>query len=267
MDILSIYKTLKETPSDYLVYAVFIFVSVWLFKEVRNTYLKNISDELARSEKSLCIYAKAYRNICKFENNEIDPIELSLQLEQLPSICSKKVFNCYMDWEKNRSQGTILKMKNCIENEMYFHKSQQNSELISWVRDDSVIDIFVNSLKKSPTRSFFWPFLYTFFILMASALFIILIDYLSKLNTINQIISSFYITGGMFLLILIMSILEFIMFKKIVKKLFFTILTIFYIGLIAIILSYRPSYGGIVLVIVCAIYWYIIIKKNLIKIN
>ena len=244
MDILSIYKTLKETPSDYLTYAVLIFISVWLFREIRSTYLKNISDELVRSEKNLSIYSKAYRSICKYERKEIDLDELSIQLESLPSICSKKVFIIYLDWEKDKNSTVISEMKQCIENEMNFHKSQQSSELTSWVRSDSFLDAFPNFIKKSPSKSFFWPAVYTFIILLASVFFVATTIYVSMQSTINQILFSFYIFGGVLLVVSTMSILEFILFKKIIKKLPVFILTIFFAGLNATILSFTPHFGG-----------------------
>lgn len=72
MDIPSIIKMLKEPPTDSLIIAVFIFVTIWLFKEIRSTHQKRISDELIRCENNLIIYTKVFRSICKYQNGELD---------------------------------------------------------------------------------------------------------------------------------------------------------------------------------------------------
>lgn len=267
MDIPSIIKTLKETPTDSLIMAVFIFVTIWLFKEIRSTYQKRISDELIRCEKNLTIYTKAFRSICRYQNGELDYNEMSQQLEQLPSICSKTVYEAYMKWEKDRDRKNLSELKVNIENEMNFHKSQQNNELSYWVKSDSVHDNIANFIKNSPLRSFLWPIIYTIIFLLAIMLIFVMIDTFSRLNTVNQVFYSFYIWGGTFLILVVMYILEYIVFNKINKKKLFSIITFFWAVIIAITIKYRPQLGGIVFIAVSVVYGYLLVKLNLIKKN
>jgi hypothetical protein len=267
MDIPSIIRTLKETPPDSLVLAVLIFVTIWLFKEIRNTHQKRISDELARCEKNLAVYTKAYRSICKYENAELNYNDLSQQLEQLPSICSKIVFEIYMKWEKDRNKEALSVLKESIENEMNFHKSQQNEELLHWVKSDSVPENIAGFIKKSPLRSFLWPIIYTYIFLLAAMLIISLIISFESLNTVGQIFYMFYIFGGTLLIIILMFVLEYIMFNKINRKLLFSVITFLLAAIIAITIKYSPPFGGIVFVTGSAVYGYLLVKLKVIKNN
>lgn len=265
MDIPSIIKTLKETPTDSLIMAVFIFVTIWLFKEIRSTHQKRISDELIRCEKNLTIYTKVFRSICRYKNGELDYNELSQQLEQLPSICSKTVYEAYMKWEKDRNNEVLSELKKNIENEMNFHKSQQNTELSYWVKSDSVHENIANFIKKSPLRSFLWPIIYTYIFLLAAMLMIALIIYFERLNKVGQIFYMFYLLGGTFLFMIFMFSLEYVMFNKINrKKLFYSIMFVLAV-IIAITIKYRPPFGGIVFLVGSIVYGYLLVKLKLIK--
>ncbi|EGD46262.1 hypothetical protein Cpap_0874 [Ruminiclostridium papyrosolvens DSM 2782] len=265
MDIPSIIRMLKEPPTDSLIIAVFIFVTIWLFKEIRSTHQKRISDELIRCEKNLTIYTKVFRSICKYQNSEIDYNEMSQQLEQLPSMCSKTVYETYLKLEKGRNGEVLAELKVNIENEMNFHKSQQNNELSYWVKSDSVHDNIANFIKKSPLRSFLWPIIYTFIFLLATILMIALFISFERLNTVGQIFYMFYLLGGTLLIIIFMFALEYIMFNKINrKKLFYSIMFVL-VAIIAITIKYRPPFGGIVFLAVSAVYEYLLVKLNVIK--
>lgn len=262
-----IFRILKEGLSEGLVYVIFVFISIWIYKEIRNGYQKKISDNLIRIEKCLIIYSKVLLHISKFKNNEISHSVLSECITDLLPTCSKRVYYKYFNWEESKSETDLEGLIKCIKNEMDFFKSEQESEHINWVDDELFEGPLGNSMKRSSVKTIIFPMLITLFILTLAILIILISIVISGRNTLDQILMGLSLAGLVFAVMIIARILEFIMYKKILSMKKFLFCTFIFAGIAVLTLKFIPLYGGIILILSTMIYWYILSKYKLVKIH
>lgn len=265
MDILTLYSALKETPSEYLFYAMFIFISIWLFKEIRNTYQKTIVESATRIEKNIEIYYKALLYISSYEDGKISLSELLANTTSLVSICSKRVYKKYSEWDISKDIKLFMELKENIRNEIDFLKSEQDKEQIYWINYESIGEPIKYLINKSTVKTFLWPGLFTFFILFFGLIIFSLISIIITLSPEKQFFIIFYIAGAILTLFTFLNVINNALFRKINYDKKFIFLSVGFIVVVAIILKFLPIPGGIILIIICTAYIFLLNKYKLIK--
>lgn len=162
------YKDLKEiidlllagNKTIYIIIALFIMI--WIFKEVRIRYLKDLDFEISRIDQALKVYGELEIKIMKYLDNENDKEIHTSLLESISlsySYLSRKLYrkckNYLEDMNKNNLEQLLILLRKEIDSMNY----EQNNRID--IEKKEMITYFTNILKP-----FFIPVVITFMTLL-----------------------------------------------------------------------------------------------------
>lgn len=76
----TIVKAIQNNQTETLILAGIIVVVVWLYKEIRNTYIESEKLNIERANKALEVYAELQIELCKYIDNKTSEASLETKL-------------------------------------------------------------------------------------------------------------------------------------------------------------------------------------------
>jgi hypothetical protein len=158
-----IIEALKNGDFSFLFYAIFTFVSAWLYKEFRSTLIENEKANNERIDVALQLYGDAYFCIDQYLKNNSDINNCKVGLSRLYPYLPESSLIIAIEWINDEKRERLETLLNELKKEMLFLKSEQyhktnigtNFRLLS-----NLEYVFA----RAKVNLLIWPLLYTLFV-------------------------------------------------------------------------------------------------------
>lgn len=259
-------KSEFENPTITLLYISLIIFSLWMYKELRSSYLENNKTYLQRIDKAIDMYSALQLEIFKYFEGESDFFMVADKILKTSSIMPYFLLtksNHILEETNNEKKEELLRrLYEQVKNEIYGLKHNQR-DIVTSKKGESAIEIIENYIIEK-IGPFLLPLFYT---LLNLGLFLVLILLMTSLMTESSITKKTLTLSLIVALISYVFILHIILSEVIFKKRFKnSVLNWFLFSLFTLTLMLTfigPWYRGIIFEILIFIYAFYIGKKGL----
>ncbi|HEY9062780.1 MAG TPA: hypothetical protein VIO64_20125 [Pseudobacteroides sp.] len=189
-------RAIENNQTETFLIAGTFAVIIWLYKEIRNTYIEAERNNFDRANKALEVYAQLLIELRKYIDNWSSDTLLDSSLIKAYPYLPKNLLIRFMNWKLWKNEDNLYEILEELGKEILRVKRIQK-DVVSYRSDDSISSIryFLHSIKAS---SFIQPFIFftgvlfvAFYILISVYQFSIS-DNLEKLCVVLTFINSLF---------------------------------------------------------------------------
>jgi hypothetical protein len=208
---------IQNNHTETFLIASIVAVIIWLYKEMRNTYIETERNNYDRATKALEIYAKLQIELCKYIDSRSSDVLLENILTKAYPYLPKSLLIRFMNWRIRKTEDNIDAILQELEKEILRIKRIQK-DVVSYRPDDYIRSIryFLHSIKAS---SYIQPFIF-FTGLLFTILYISLSVYqFSISDNWEKICVIFTFMNSIFYFLFIMLFMENVFEKRFINSL------------------------------------------------
>lgn len=265
--IIEFIKTVSPDTGTAFVYILLIFLTLWMYKELRKNYMESRKENLLRIEKTIECYSDLDLEIYRYINDKSDFFAITEKISKASSFISysllKKFNQCKEEKDIDKKNHLIVELHAEIQKEIISLKLRQ-SDLVPLKSDDSMFGVIENYIKTKITP-FVMPFVQAFLNLILLLSIILLTITVMNASTVSlKILYISLIFVAIIYVMLINLLLDLVILKgRFNNSTLNWFLFSLFVILPPIFFFIGPWYRGIILIVLMFVYASYVSKKSI----
>lgn len=242
-------KAIQNNQTETFMLAAIIVAIVWLYKEIRNTYIETEKMNNERVNKALEIYAELQIELCNYSDNQTS---LEAKLIKAYPYLPKNLLSKFIDWKiwkKEEDTNTLLKELG----EEIFRIKRIQRDAVSYKAIDSIdsMEYFLNSIKAA---SFVQPLKLFLVTIISVSCILVAINVFLKSDVFRKIYVVFISVDLVFYFLFAMIFVGVLYEKRFINKIKNWGLLILFVFVPAFMLGFKQWYLPIIAFVLFLIY-------------
>lgn len=210
-------RAIQDNQTETFLIAGTVAVIIWLYKEIRSTYIETERNNLDRANKALEIYAQLQIELRKYIDNWASDNLLDSSLTRAYPYLPKNLLIRLMNWRVWKNEDDLYKILEELGKEILRVKRIQK-DVVSYRSDDSINSIryFLHSIKAS---SYIQPFIFFTGVLFVAFYISISVYQFSISDNLEKICVVFTFINSIFYFFFAMLFMETLFEKRFISNL------------------------------------------------
>lgn len=254
-------KAIQNNQTETFLIAGVVAIIIWLYKEIRNTYIETEKINIERINKALEVYAELQIELCKYVDNVGSDIALESKLVKAYPYFPKSLLDRFVDWKIWQSEQDTKKLLEELGKEILRIKFIQK-DVVSYKPTDSIdsIGYFLHSIKAS---SYIQPFKFLTGALVAIYFILVAISYFEKADVLGGICIILTFINSFFYFIFFMIFIDTLSQKRFINSLKNWLFLVLFIVFPAITMVFYQWYFTCISFVLFWIYIKFILPKSM----
>jgi len=176
-----------ERPLAFL-FAILLFILIWIYKELRNKYIENQKYDAKRTDEAIALYSELELEIHKYlERRTEDYFLLYEKISKVNSHLPIKIYSlakkCKVETEESRRISLLENLRIEINNEIDFLKDNQMDSVTR--RNESLIDK-TKQFTHNTLKPFVVPIIDLYLIIVILLVLVLVISFFLTLDTFEK---------------------------------------------------------------------------------